>query len=123
VVVRPGVVEVDGRPFAVGATTRVEAIIDPPRFKVWLGALILGLLGVPAAVVYGSLSQARDATWVVAVPVALAATAMVRILTASTRYHVALLAGRRSRYVYSSEDLQTVVFLVAMVRDAIPVRR
>ncbi|MDP1827509.1 MAG: hypothetical protein Q8L48_29835 [Archangium sp.] len=122
VVVRPGVVEVDGRAFLVGQGTRVEAVADPPRFiGLWLAVLGCSLVAVPAAVVFGSLSQ-DDRSWLVAFPVIAAAMAIVRVLTASTRYHVALVE-RDARYVFSSEDLQTVVFLVAMVRDAIPTRR
>lgn len=122
VVVRTGLVEVDGKPFPVAPGTRVEAIVDPPRFKVWLVLLGLSLLGVPAAVIAGSLAPG-DQSWWVALPMAVAMVSLVRFLTATTRYHVALVADRDARFVYSSDDLQTVVFLVAMVRDAVPARR
>lgn len=124
VIVRTGVVEVDGTPFLVGPETRIEAVVDPPQVKVWLLLLALSLLAVPSALVAGTLmSSPGDHSWVVAPPMVLAATSIIRVLAATTRYHVALVADQRVRVVYSSDDLQTVVFLAAMVRDAIPLRQ
>lgn len=121
VLVRPGLVEVDGRAFVVGPLTRVEAIADPPQFmKAWLALLGLSLLGVPATVVYVALRP--ELSWLLIVPAITAAVSIIRVITASTRYHLALVEGE-ARLVYSSADLQTIAFLVAMVRDAIPDRR
>lgn len=120
--IRTGVVEVDGMPFVVGPDTTVEAIVDPPRIKRWLVLLGLSLVAVPATVVAGTLMAPGDYSWMVAVPMPLAAASIIRVLTATTRYHVALVASHGTRFVYSSEELHTVVFLVAMVREAIPAR-
>lgn len=123
VVVRSGVVEVDGRPFVVGPQTKVEAIVDPPRMKPWLVLLGLSLLCVPATVVAAALlAGSGDHSWLVAIPMPVAIASIIRVLTATTRYHVALVAERKMRFIFSSEDLQQVVYLVAMVRDSIPSR-
>jgi hypothetical protein len=122
VVVHTGLVEVDGKPFQVSAQTRVEALVDSPRIMLWLGLLGLSLLLIPAMLVAATLVDTSRHSWLMAFPSALAAISIARILTATTRYHVALVADSRTRVVFSSDDLQRVVFLVAMLRDAIPVR-
>lgn len=119
IVVSPGFVEVDGRRFLVTPETRVEAIVDPPHIKLWLVMLGLSLLAVPSAAIAGTLWGGAH-PWLIALPMPVAVASIIRVLTATTQYHVALVTNRRTLFVYSSEDLQTVVFLVAMVGDAIP---
>ncbi len=119
VIVRPGVVEVDGKPFRVGAHTRVEAVADPPSFiRGWMVLLGFSLLGVPCGLVLTAVAPGVH-SWLVTIPAIGALVSIGRLLTASTRYHVTLVE-QGSRSIYSSEDLQTIVFLVAMVRDAVP---
>jgi hypothetical protein len=117
VTITQGELKIGTKAFALHQGVQVDAEAEAPNYRAVFALIAGGVLGIPGALYFNAVTP-QDFTWLVLFPVAVLLGSIYRLITAEDRYWLVLRTGGHIARVFSSEDPQLVIALVARARDA-----
>lgn len=112
--------KVNGRVYPLTQNARVEEIARAPRLLLTVPFLVIGTLGLPAALWFNGITP-EDFSWVVAFPISFLLGAGYRLLTAEAKYTIVLKIESQEIPLFESGDHQLTAEVVAALREALAV--
>jgi len=117
VVVKPGQLLVDNRPFRVDGACRLDVEERRPRVLFHLGLLAASAVGLCAVHALQS-SDVVNVPWLIAVPSLAGVIATWQILAARTTYALVLCRGPEHRWLLTTDDASLAPVVESLVREA-----